>query len=440
MKRLSGTVLLMLFLALVGACNRPQPTPVAENPLPSIELISPPSGTRIPLHEEIEILTRSADERGIDRVELWVDGEIYRVDPASGQPSFPVIQRWRADKPGDHQIKIQAIDIDGQASVPAILTVQVIEPATATPTPIQVETVAVLPTSTPTVPATRPATATPTFSTGEGTSTPAATGTLTPEGTTTPSPEPLTPTPGSQVEMVLIPAGTFLMGSNSEAVQQAADWCGCNRSRFEDELYIHEVYVSDFYIDKYEVTNGQFQIFADATGYQTDAEKKSEANTWRTAFTAGKEQHPVVWMSWDDAYAYCKWAGKRLPTEAEWEKAARGTDGRLWPWGSDWDNSRLNMGQSGRKTTTPVGSFPQGTSPYGIMDMAGNVWEWVNDWYDAIYYQRGHDRDPVGPDGGQDRVLRGGSFNNAIQDVRTTHRHKGGMAGYAPDHGFRCAK
>jgi sulfatase modifying factor 1 len=440
MKRLFCAVLLILFLALAVACNRPLPTPVAENPLPSIELISPPSGARVSLHDEIEIMTRSSDERGIDRVELWVDGEIYRVDPAGGQLAFPVIQRWRADKPGEHQIKIQAIDIDGQASVPATLAVQVIEPATLTPTPTQVETAAVLPTPTPAIPSAGTATPTSTPQKDQDAGTPAATGTLTPEGTTTPSPEPLTPEPGQQVEMVLIPAGTFMMGSNSEGVQQAANWCGCSRSGFEDELYIHEVYVSDFYIDKYEVTNRQFQIFADATGYQTDAEKKSEAKTWRTAFMAGKEQHPVVWISWDDAYAYCKWAGKRLPTEADWEKAARGTDGRLWPWGSDWDNTRLNMGQSSRKTTTPVGSFPQGASPYGVMDMAGNVWEWVNDWYDPTYYQRGHDRDPVGPDGGQDRVLRGGGFNNAIQDVRTAHRHKGGMAGYAPDHGFRCAK
>jgi formylglycine-generating enzyme required for sulfatase activity len=240
--------------------------------------------------------------------------------------------------------------------------------------------------------------------------------------------------------MIYVPAGKFLMGSNPDQVQQAADWCSCSRSRFEDELYMHEVFVSDYYIDQHEVTNAQFLGFVQATGYKTDAERKPETRTWRTEFASGKEDHPVIWISWNDANAYCTWAGKRLPTEAEWEKAARGKDGRLWPWGSDWDKARLNMGESGRRTTTPVGSFPTGASPYGVMDMGGNVWEWVSDWYDYSYYQRGQDRNPKGADGGQDRVLRGGAFGNGIFDVRTANRHKGGMAGYAPDHGFRCAR
>jgi formylglycine-generating enzyme required for sulfatase activity len=240
--------------------------------------------------------------------------------------------------------------------------------------------------------------------------------------------------------MIWIPAAKFSMGSNPDHVQQAAEWCKCGKRQFEDEQYMHEVQVSGFYIDKYEVTNRQFQAFADATGYRTDAEKKNEAQTWRTEYTAGKDSHPVVWMSWNDAHAYCEWAGKRLPTEAQWEKAARGTDARLWPWGNNWDNELLNSGEGGRGATVPVGSFADGASFYGAMDMAGNVWEWVNDWYEAGYYQSGVTTDPQGPEGGVDRVLRGGGYNNGLHDVRVANRHKGGQAGYAPDHGVRCAR
>jgi formylglycine-generating enzyme required for sulfatase activity len=421
---------LALISLLVSACALSTPGQVAGNPLPTIELISPPSGVRVTLGEELEVETRSSDERGLERIELWVDEGIYRVDQASGQASFHVIQRWRADKPGQHELRVQAIDVDGQISQPARFVVEVIDPALFTATPTGTPVPTPVPTDTPTNTPAPTATATPEKQ--EVTATPA----LTPMPTEPTS----TPTPPSSAEMILIPGGTFLMGSTQEGVQQAASWCGCDPSRFEDELYMHEVYVSSFYIEKYEVTNEQFMAFVEATGYETDAEKKPEAHTWRTEFTPGKENHPVVWMSWNDANAYCAWAGKRLPTEAEWEKAARGTDGRLWPWGNDWDNSRLNMGETRRKTTTEAGSFPNGASPYGVMDMAGNVWEWVNDWYGSTYYQQGKDRDPMGPESGEDRVLRGGAFNNGIQDVRTANRHKGGMAGYAPDHGFRCAK
>jgi formylglycine-generating enzyme required for sulfatase activity len=240
--------------------------------------------------------------------------------------------------------------------------------------------------------------------------------------------------------MLWIAAGEFRMGSNPDQVEQAAKWCNCNKRHFEDEQYLHTVYVDGYHIDRYEVTNQQFQAFVDATGYVTDAEHKSEASTWRTAYTEDKDSHPVVWMSWNDARAYCRWAGKRLPTEAEWEKAARGTDARLWPWGNTWDADRLNSRATRLGTTTPVGSYADGASSYGVMDMAGNVWEWVNDWYSAAYYQTGNDRNPTGPEGGEDRVLRGGGYNNGIHELRTAHRHKGGQTGYAPDHGFRCAQ
>jgi formylglycine-generating enzyme required for sulfatase activity len=443
-------------MLLVTACMPPTLTPIAQSELPQVELISPPSGTRVVLHEEVELESRSTDARGLSRIELWVDEAIYRVDEADGQTTFRVIQRWRADAVGQHKLRVQALNVDGRLSQPAIINVEVIDPQVLTPTPTETPAPTETPGGTP-APA-ETLTITPTLTeAAPATGTAAATRTRVPTSTPEPSAPTVTPTPTSTgtptktptatrrpstgpAGMIWIPKSEFLMGSNKDHVQQAAEWCKCSERQFEDELYMHQVVVSGFYIDKYEVTNRKYQAFADATGYRTDAEQKNEVRTWRTEFTSGKEDHPVVWMSWNDAQAYCQWAGKRLPTEAEWEKAARGTDARLWPWGNDWDNKRLNSGEGGRRTTTPVGSFANGASFYGAMDMAGNVWEWVHDWYGAGYYQSGETTDPQGPDGGVDRVLRGGGFNNGLHDVRVANRHKGGQAGYAPDHGFRCAR
>lgn len=435
MRRLCYPFLLTLLLgiALLTACLPKEPTQAVVAQLPHIELLSPASGTRIEPGQELEVTSKSTDARGLDRVELWVDDTIYRVDEAGAQPSLQLIQRWRADTPGEHTIRVQAINVDAQTSQPAVIVVEVLDPALFTATP----TATTAPTETPTAIPTSSSTPSPTpTETIAPTPTISATATLTPTVEVTKQ-----PTPG-QTGMVLVPAGTFTMGSNDDHIQQAADWCNCGTNQFQDELYMHDVYVSAFYVDKYEVTNRQFSTFVQDTGYVTDAEKKPELNTWRTAYAPGKEDHPVVWMSWNDASAYCRWAGKRLPTEAEWEKAARGDDARIWPWGNNWDNQRLNMSEGGRKTTTPVGTFPRGASPYGILDMAGNVWEWVGDWYGPTYYQGGANRDsnPTGPESGQDRVLRGGGFNNGIYDVRTANRHKGGPSGYAQDHGFRCAR
>jgi formylglycine-generating enzyme required for sulfatase activity len=438
-----------LILAAVSACMPPSLTPVADLDLPQIELVAPPSGTRIELGQELEIESRSMDKRGLNRIELWIDDELYRVDEADGQTSFHVIQRWRGDDLGEHKIRIQALNVDGKTSQPVSITVQVVDPSQYTPTLAPTATVKAeaVPTQTTEAPA---ATDTPApTSTAAPTPTAAVNATLTPttapESTETPTPSPTpaptaTPTSAAPSSMLWIPAGKFRMGSNPDQVEQAAEWCDCSLRQLEDELYLHEVELDSYYIDQYEVTNRQYQAFVDASGYVTDAEHKNEAKTWRTAYTEGKDDHPVVWMSWNDARAYCKWAGKRLPTEAEWEKAARGGDARLWPWGNSWDGQRLNSNTSQLKTTTAVGSYPDGASPYGAMDMAGNVWEWVNDWYGAAYYQTGNDRNPTGPEGGEDRVLRGGGFNNGMAEVRTANRHKGGQTGYAPDHGFRCAK
>jgi formylglycine-generating enzyme required for sulfatase activity len=167
--------------------------------------------------------------------------------------------------------------------------------------------------------------------------------------------------------MVLIPAGEFIMGTDV---------------RLSDEGPQHKVYLPDYYIDIYEVTNLQYKKFNDAT------HGRSPRNWRNRTFPEGKADHPVVYVSWEDANAYCQWAGKRLPTDQEWEKAARGTDGRMFPWGDEFDTAKANtplrwqeIGRFG--DTTPVGSFEQGKSPFGVYDMSGNVWEWTSSWYEA---------------------------------------------------------
>ena len=166
-------------------------------------------------------------------------------------------------------------------------------------------------------------------------------------------------------EMVLIPAGPFIRGTDH---------------RLPDEGPQHVMDLPAFWIDRYEVTNLQYKKFIDATG------RRSPRHFRNRTFPEGKADHPVTYVSWDDAKAYCEWAGKRLPTDAEWEKAARGTDGREYPWGDEFDIEKANMplrwaelGQFG--DTTPVGAFEGGVSPYGVYDMTGNVWEWTASWY-----------------------------------------------------------
>jgi formylglycine-generating enzyme required for sulfatase activity len=219
--------------------------------------------------------------------------------------------------------------------------------------------------------------------------------------------------------LIYIPVGEFTMGSNDN----------------DNEKPIHTVYLDAFYIDKYEVSVGQFRKFCSATG-RTMPDQPS----WNQG-----DNYPVVNVTWEDAKAYCVWAGLKLPTEAEWEKAARGTDGRKYPWGNTWDPSKCNNGESnspdGYEKTAPVGSFPQGASPYGVMDMAGNVWEWCADWYDKNYYQDSPSRNPTGVSSGSYRVLRAGSWYFYGQyDCRTSNRYYFNPR-YRDDlYGFRCAR
>ena len=290
--------------------------------------------------------------------------------------------------------------------------------------------------------------------------------------------------------MVYIPAGEFIMGNNGGFP--------------EDETPQHTVYLDAYYIDKDEVTNKQYQKFVRATGHRPPLH-------WIDGnYPTGQGDYPVVGVSFQDAQAYATWAGKRLPTEAEWEKAARGTDGRIWPWGNGWHFRCVNSqevhaerhimtanlqkyreninearsydwysswrsrgsepyiyrGATSRKLledmreatrersnklskvrreireerekfsredtqllenlglqTTPVGYFQNSASPYGVFDMAGNVWEWVADWYDSIYYKNSPQKNPTGPIKGETRALRGGSWLSRMDDVRCATRY-----------------
>ena len=260
------------------------------------------------------------------------------------------------------------------------------------------------------------------------TPTPTAAPTLTPEPPT-PNKAPPTAVPEREIVweaddsvMVHVPAGEFLMGSppgGSEA----------------NEHPQHTVYVSEFWIDKTEVTNDQYQKCVEARACLAPTACDYGEPTYSDS---SKADHPVVCVSWQDARTYCEWAGRRLPTEAEWEKAARGTDERKYPWGNTWDASKANSGQAGPGDTTVVGSYPDGASPYGVLDMAGNVWEWCQDWYDEDYYANSPQRDPQGPSLGSGRVSRGGSWHLDARRVRAAFR-----GGYDPDGrnfliGFRC--
>ena len=224
-------------------------------------------------------------------------------------------------------------------------------------------------------------------------------------------------------EMVTIPAGPFVRGTMSGGF---------------DEQPQRTIYLDTFSIDRYEVTNHQYQQFVAATGHRKAAPPS------RYAKSMGKMRgpnQPVVYVSWDDAVAYCRWKGKRLPTEAEWEKAMRGTDGRLWPWGNQERPNGANWGrvQDGHDVSARVGTFPTDKSPYGVMDGAGNVMEWVADWYQEAYYKDSPDKDPPSPEFGIFRVMRGGGYTTTGGDLRITSRSK-----MVPDFrdetiGFRCA-
>ena len=270
--------------------------------------------------------------------------------------------------------------------------------------------------------------------------------------------------------MILIPAGPFVRGSLSSLELQPQ-----KRQHDGNEQPVRTIYLDAFYIDRTEVTNQDFGGFVRATNYVTDAERFGGGIVWdkdgqhfqpgaQWRHTAGppdsiegQEDHPVGQVSWYDAKAFCDWIGKRLPTEAEWEKAARGNDARIFPWGNDFDPHRVNYrdasiqtiankdleGFDGFPRTAPVGSFPTGASPYGVLDMAGNVWEWVNDWYQPDYYEYSPRENPRGDTQRPSayKVVRGGSWTSAIGVLRTSARSYDPPRTYRSlGVGFRCAQ
>ncbi len=286
------------------------------------------------------------------------------------------------------------------------------------------------------------------------------------------------PKEASTENMVLIPAGTFLMGR-----EDREGWSSMAAPEmFNDELPAHQVYVDTFYIDKYEVTNRQFMEFVTATKYETDAERNGgslvmvpaeqvdepvegtdigwkwvEGATWRTPEGPGSSienlmEHPVVHVSWNDANAYAEWVGKRLPTEAEWEKAARGGANTNWFWSDFLDNAgkyqnfygehRLDHQYppevyDGYDKVSPVGSFQP--NDYGLYDTAGNVFEWVYDWYEYDYFSRSPQNNPTGPASGEGKVIKGGGWYLCECYTRPAYRESRDISHSDHGLGFRLA-
>ncbi|MGI5986312.1 MAG: protein kinase domain-containing protein [Oscillospiraceae bacterium] len=216
------------------------------------------------------------------------------------------------------------------------------------------------------------------------------------------------------MEMVYVPEGTFIMGSDDG---------------FDNEKPVREVYLDAYWIDKFEVSNAQYKVCVDA-GQCTLPESINYGDSYYA-------NHPVIYIKWHQAKAYCEWAGGSLPTEAQWEKAARGPDGNKYPWGNeDPTCDKANYYGCGVEATTEVGSYPEGASVYGAMDMAGNVWEWVNDWYGP--YDANETDNPTGPDSGYSRVMRGGSWDDLSGNLRSALRSLNLPTITYLSYGFRC--
>ncbi|MCP9440122.1 MAG: formylglycine-generating enzyme family protein [Nitrospira sp.] len=244
-----------------------------------------------------------------------------------------------------------------------------------------------------------------------------------------------------KTEMVLVPAGEFLMGSDKKK----------DRLAYRSELPQRQVYLDAFEISKYEVTALEYLKFVLETNRSPQIDWRYDGGNFQESMA----HHPVMHVSWYDADAYCKWRGMRLPTEAEWEKAARGVDGRLYPWGDEPAGlSRANFGRTGlsgpvrdrpeRLLLYPpiisVDKYPNSVSPYGLHQMIGNVAEWVADWYDPDYYRKAPDRNPRGPESGSTKAFRGGGWIDSTTTMRVAMRNGADPNSKYNWLGFRCAR
>lgn len=242
-------------------------------------------------------------------------------------------------------------------------------------------------------------------------------------------------------EMVVIPAGEFLMGSNKKV----------DRLAYQAEMPQRTIYLDAYEIDKYEVTTVQYLKYVLANNLDPQVDWKFDGGNFQETMV----NHPIMHVTWFEADAYCKWAGKRLPTEAEWEKAARGADGRIYPWGNQPAGlTRANFGRTGlsgpvrdrpeRLLLYPpiisVDKYDNAVSPYGLFQMVGNVAEWVADWYDKDYYKTGPDRNPKGPETGTHKAFRGGGWIDSTPTVRVAQRNGTDPKTSMNWLGFRCAR
>jgi formylglycine-generating enzyme required for sulfatase activity len=252
------------------------------------------------------------------------------------------------------------------------------------------------------------------------------------------------------VPFVYVPAGCFMMGSADEQVEAAFEGCqamygvSCGREFYEAQQPLHEVCLSAFWISQTEVTNDQYRACVDAGVCDP-------AHNW-AFYDPDYADYSVVSVFWSEAEAYAQWIGGSLPTEAQWEYAARGPAGNVYPWGDEFNGFVLNFCDNecplnnrdanwddGYSVVAPVGSYPNGASWVGALDMAGNVWEWVADWYSEDYYATltPGSHDPAGPESGEFRVLRGGSFEDAWWTAHAAYRARGNPIIGSTDHGFR---
>jgi formylglycine-generating enzyme required for sulfatase activity len=267
---------------------------------------------------------------------------------------------------------------------------------------------------------------------------------------------------------VEIPAGAFWMGSTEEEIEHWIKKTG--KERYTHELPRHRVYLDAYEVARYPTTNAMYAHFIDDRGYGDgrwweeaiadgywkagrvknwlDDQWYAAPRYWNDARWNNPSQ-PVVGVSWYEAVAYCRWLTARdeqgylyrLPTEAEWERAARGPEGRIYPWGDRWVAGACNSEEVGLEESSPVGIFPQGATREGLDDMVGNVWEWCRDWYAKDAYARSAPRNPTGPDNGKTRVLRGGSWYNVGPSVcRCGYRDRYNPWNGLNDWGFRCVR